>query len=688
MVQLFIENNELDITKDIQQRITYAIDDLSNLDSKATAFSQTIVLPGTANNNSLLGNIFELNNANYTTDNPNVGYNFNAAKNAKAVITSNGLQCIKGVLRLMEIIRVGNAIEYEVAVFGELGGLISALGNGRLEDLNFNDYNHVYLLANITGSWANYNAGSGYYYPLIDYGNVSTNKKDYKYSALRTALFVLEYVDKIITGAGYTWQSSFFNTDFFKRLIIPQNQKSFSTDASLFFDGQRNGLDLAVSSVSGPVWTSSPVEFSTVNYLKNFTYSGGVLTNTSGQSLNLRIILQLGFSYYSVNRDVFIYGYVNGVNLGTFGFLQSTGNTTYQNYLLYKELNFTIPIGGTFQIKVVHPFDGSTQFFDVYMVNERTLSLQSVIPVVAEAQIGDSIFVKDVIPKGIFQKDFLTSIMKMFYLMVTEDKYKDKHLIIEPYINFYDGTVIDWSDKIDRNEPIRIKPMSEVNARYYQLKYKQDADYYNEDYRKKFNEGYGDRIYDNGLEFAKDTETVEVIFSASALTGTVGEDKVVPAIYKKSNAGAAEDSFEHNIRIMQAKQITGVSSWDIKNGATVLTSVTEYGYAGHLDDPDAPTSDINFGALKELYFALVSGNLSNNLFNVYYSPYLAEITDKDSRLLTAKFQLSDNDIYNLDFSKFIYIDGGLYRISKVVDYVPGGNELTKVQLLRVVNTDY
>jgi hypothetical protein len=690
MVQLYIENNELDITKDIQQRITYAIDDLTNLDSKATAFSQTIVLPGTAKNNSLLGNIFELNNSNYTTDNPNVGYNFNAAKNAKAQISSNGLQLIKGVMRLMEIVRVGDAIEYEVAVFGELGGLISSIGNKRIQDLDFNDYNHVYSIANITGSWANYNAGSGYYYPLIDYGNVSTNKKDYKYTALRTALFVREYVDKIITGAGYTWQSSFFNTDFFKRLIIPQNQRTFSTDASLFFDGERNGLDLAVSSVSGPIYTSSPVEFSTVNYLKNFTYSGGVLTNTSGQALTVRVILEIGFSYYSVNRDVFIYGFVNGTNSGTFGFLQSTGNTIYQNYLLYNELQFTIPIGGTFQVKVVHPNDGTTQFFDVYMVNKRTLSLQSVIPVVAEAQINDSIFVKDVIPKGIFQKDFLTSIMKMFYLLVTEDKFKDKHLIIEPYVNFFDGSVVDWSDKLDRNSPIKIKPMSEVNARYYQLKYKQDADFYNEEYRKKFNEGYGDRIYDNGLEFAKDTETVEVIFSASALTGTVGEDKVVPAIYKKSNAGAAEDSFDHNIRIMQAKRITGVSTWHIRNANNTgnLHNETEYGYAGHFDDPDAPNADLNFGALKELYFALVSGNLSNNLFNTYYSPYLAEVTDKDSRLIKAKFKLSDVDIYNVDFSKFIFIDGGLYRISKIMDYVPGGNELTQVELLRVINTDY
>jgi len=230
--------------------------------------------------------------------------------------------------------------------------------------------------------------------------------------------------------------------------------------------------------------------------------------------------------------------------------------------------------------------------------------------------------------------------------------------------------------------------MSEANARYYELKWKQDNDFYNEDYRKKYNEGYGDRIYDNGLEFAKDKETVEVIFAASPLYGTTGEDKVFPAIYKKSNNNTVEDQIEHVVRIMQIKLVTGVASWDIKDGPGNLGSQTEYLYAGHFDDPDAPNADLNFGATKELYFELVAGNLSNNLFNAYYSPYLSEITDKDSRLLTAQFKLTDLDIYNLDFAKFIYIDGALYRLSKIIDYTPNSNDTTKVELLRVINTVY
>jgi hypothetical protein len=65
---------------------------------------------------------------------------------------------------------------------------------------------------------------------------------------------------------------------------------------------------------------------------------------------------------------------------------------------------------------------------------------------------------------------------------------------------------------------------------------------------------------------------------------------------------------------------------------------------------------------------LVSGALNRGQFNVYWSGYMAEITDKDSKLLTGKFYLTPKDIFDLDFSRFVYVDGVLFRINKIVDY--------------------
>jgi len=281
--------------------------------------------------------------------------------------------------------------------------------------------------------------------------------------------------------------------------------------------------------------------------------------------------------------------------------------------------------------------------------------------------------------------------MKMFNLIVTEDKFVNKKLVIEPWVDFYNldrTTYKDWTYKIDRGNVIKIKPMSEINARYYNFKFKSDSDYYNELYKKKYNQGYGDMVFDNQLDFAKESASTEVIFSATPLVGWSGEDKVAPVIFKWDGVtkGTNEEAVSSNIRIMQCKAVSGVTSWNILNGATNLASGTTYGYAGHFDNPDAPNADLNFGATNELYFTLAAGGLQNNMFNAYYSPYMAEITDKDSRLVTAKIKLTEQDIYNLEFGKFIYVDGVLYRLQRIIDYSAG--EICTVELLRVIYTQY
>jgi hypothetical protein len=151
-----------------------------------------------------------------------------------------------------------------------------------------------------------------------------------------------------------------------------------------------------------------------------------------------------------------------------------------------------------------------------------------------------------------------------------------------------------------------------------------------------------------------------------------------------------EENVDSNIRILQTKKITGVTSWNIttNNGATVLNTLTRYGYAGHLDDPDVPTNDLNYGTPRELFFLLTAGSLSNNQFNVYWSNYMREITDKDSKLVTANFYLTTKDILNLDFSKYVYVDGIAYRLNAIKDYNATTPSDCVVELIRVNLTAY
>ena len=718
MIRLFIEDQELDVNQGFTNQITYAVDDLQNLDSKATAFSKTIVLPGTANNNRLLGNIFEFGAANFTVDiNDNVGYNFNASRSAKMKMEYNGVQVIKGTLRLLEIIIDGELIEYEIALFGELGGFFARLGNKKIEELDFADYNHSYTVANITDSWANASQGYGYYYPLIDYGNVSINKKDYDFRAFRPAVFVKELLDKIITGNGYTWESNFFNTNFAKRLIVPNNQERLLVNKTQALNAVLDGSTIQIANTSwrrfpfvnvvGDTFTQNDNEY---GYPLKLTYNGTNSTFNSTINIQGTVTLTENSAFaspYKVSLGYYIDLLKNGivVDRQTYFFEQNTRIPprfgTSSTYTFPFSYGYNSPISlntnDTIEIRVLNYTSSNLNLnFTRFNTPNSTINLQAQKPILLTPSINDTIQINDTLPLNVKQKDFFASILKMFYLMVTEDKMRERHFIIEPWVDFYDNnrtTYLDWSDKVDRSEPIRIKPMSELNARFYQMLYKSDNDWKNEEYRKLYSEGYGDRIYDNGFEFAKETDKTEVIFSATPLIGytinNVAVDKIVSAIYKKNNG--LEQQVASNIRILQAKNISGKSNWFIQNRTPTSTTnlssaLTTYGYAGHLDNPDAPNSDLNFGATKELYFTLVAGALSNNLFNAYYSSYLAEITDKDSRLLTVKMKLTESDIYNIDFGRYILIDQVLYRLQKIIDYAPG--ELCKVQLLRVISTNY
>lgn len=675
MIELYVENNKIDIDQAFSTLLTMSIDDIKDFGAKNTTFSKTIVLPGTKNNNKIFGNIFNINARNdYNPAQTNIGSNFNPAVSAKAIIFADNMQVFKGVFRILEIVIEDDFIEYECAVFGELGGFVAALANKRIEELDFSAYNTAWNYTNITGSW-NTIAGSGLYFPLIDYGTSSTNKIDFEFSTFRPSLYAKEVLQKLIDASGYTWDFPLLSTSLFDRLVIPNNQQIlYRYDTTAF---KASVTDYTYSSASPVKFTGITLGSFSLNSPTNDTITYG---GASAITTNISFTISGQFNNIDPNNS---YVYFEFMKNSTLIAVQSifVSYTTYYFTVDLSVSNVTINPSDTLSVNVV----ANTNSYRLYGDN---MLIQTTAPTQVKLNYGDTIVVNDTIPKGIFQREFFSTICKMFNLYVFEDYETEKKLKVLPFITFYeDATSVDWSLKIDRSKPFRVKPMAELNSRYYSYKYKQDNDYFSENYRKKFNEGYGDYIYDTEFEFAKETTSLELIFANSVLTKFNGKDKVFPSIYKLSNSNNSEDKMDSVIRIMQAKKITGVTSWNMLNGGSSVGTLTTYGFAGHVDDPTTPTFDLCFSPPQELSFQ-VSSYTANNLFNVYWSTYMAEITDKDSRLLTCTMKLAYKDIYKLDFAKLIWIDGVLYRINKIEDFNATNEDTCKVELLKIVNRIY
>ena len=712
VTQIFVEGFELDLTDDIACELSYVIDDVKDFGSKNTSYSKTIVIQGTQRNNKVFNHISELGRflaiENLNTSAPNVNENYTAAIGSNCVILVDNIQIFKGKLRVLEVVRYANHVEYECAVFGELGGFyyelskgttdsISNISNGvsLLENLDFTDLNHDWNYANISNSWSDRNTspGVGYFYPLIDYGKVAqTSTRNHFYDqALRPAIYVKEYIDRIFNSVGYTYDCSFFESDFFKTLIVPNNDDRLKVQVSNLLDLGSNYSTTFNSSPYTLLWYSGS--------FRDFNSIGSGQYQYVGANPLANLNFNFGFDMrFSIGPGTYSFElWKNGAYLQTLDSFNTSGFPTgpFFNFRYLKNISTTlsIAVNDIFKVNILYtPFGGGT--FNVGLdVNINSWTIDSPVKVLTQAYIDDTIVMKYAIPKNIKVSDFFTSILKMFNLYVIEDKFIPKRLIITPYIDFYTNEALDWTDKIDRSQEIRLKPMGELNARVFNFKFKNDDAYWNKTYKEKYNEGYMDFTYDSEYEYAKDKEDLEIIFASTVNYAPNGEDKIVPALYKEGNF-ADESITSSNIRILQTKMLT-VSHWNIRDssGGNLQTNIHQFPYAGMWEHPTIPDNGTYFQSLgwaspKEIYYTITGTSVNYGLFNAFWSPYFAEITDPNSIILTAHFWLTMMDIRTLDFSKNILIDGTIWRINKIDNYNPLLSVPTRVELLKVIDNTF
>jgi hypothetical protein len=709
--QIFVEGFELDLTDDIACEISYVIDDVKDFGSKNTSYSKTIVIQGSQKNNKIFNHISELGRfiaiENVNQFAPNVNENYIAANGSNCTILVDNIQIFKGKLRVMEVVKYANHVEYECAVFGELGGFYFELSKGvtdeisnvnsgtkLLEQLYLDDLDHAYTYANMAASWANRNAnpGVGYFYPLIDYGKVAeTATRNHFYEqALRPAVYVREYIQRIFNLSGYTYDCAFFDTAFFKRLIVPNNDDRLKILVSQLLNIGTTQYTFGLTAVSPYtfLWYAGTFrDFSSIGG-GQYQYIGVPTINNTQFNLFMNLSI-VGQGFYSIKL------FKNGVQFAILDSFQTSNQGTANDPYIYgKNLSTTVNLVTNDIYKIVIeylPYVGALA--STITTNNSTWYIDTPVKTGTQAVIGDTLQMSYCVPKNIKITDFFTSILKMFNLYVVEDKNIAKKLIITPYIDFYLNEDLDWSDKLDRSQEIRLKPMGELNARVFNFKYKQDDAYYNKTYKEKYNEGYMDFSYDSEYEYAKDKDDLEVIFASTVNYAPNGQDKIVPALYKEGNF-ADESITSSNIRILQTKMLT-VANWDIKNtsGGNIQTNITQFPYAGMWEHPTVPDNGTYFQSLgwaspKEIYYTITGTTVNYGLFNSFWSQYFAEITNPNSTILTAQFHLTSMDIRTLDFAKNILIDGTMWRINKIEGYDPLSEKPTKVELLKVIDTIY
>jgi len=846
----------LDLKDDGTFPLTFSIADIRNPDKRNSTFSKTITLPGTKKNNQFFGSIFEVG----------IDGTFDVTKKVQAVVYQQGLEQLNGILQLKKIIRDDfNNISYEINLFGQLANIFYNLGDLKLCDLDFSEYNHIYTYSSVTESWGTsvrkngnqyinfetgytttftdteylddkvvlvtsgahsfnigdsvwvekdddtinpiYNGmstiiqipasdkiminklwgqnsvlesgtvyvknttGEGYVYPFVEYGNLSLagNSISRSKSLFNPAIYTKTVIDKIFKAANFTYNSEFFESPYFKRLILPYTGEFYQLDTAgiqlqEFRAGLTGGtlslpyewssdlnseyinLNCDVSGVTTPdcydnlqISTSGTNQNYFPNLVTGSLLSGRFISNfnTSQKfetniNYNLKIDRTDGGSGPVINLGNATTGFTNSflkvelltykkdVNTNIFTVIGSaydliplnfiispTGYTSTQRNIrvitesillfptdqVFSELLVSIvsPEGYTISYTVLALLNLATNLFIDIQESSRFFNVPD-----NRLYFGNPITLNKLLPCDIKCSDFLMGLVKLFNLYIDDEKGITNRLRIEPRDDYYQqGELLDWTDKLDISKSINITPLSELTNKDFEFTYKADTDYWNKNYTDNTTQIYGYKKVTTNNDFVKGTSKIETLFSPSPQIEYAGTGLSLVEIKKVTELDGVtvDNNTKANIRILYYGGLKTYSAYNSDNtnifkfryasGDTSANIIQRYyPYAGMEDDGYVSYTSLGYGLpIANQYTRPIMSN--GTLYNRYWSRYIFEIGNKNSKSVSCNIYLTPEDIFKLDFRNTFYINNIYYRLNKISDYNPLNNETTRCEFIKV-----
>jgi hypothetical protein len=696
-VRIQLETGYLDVKDGTAFPLNFGVADIRDVSKKSGAFSKTITLTGTDNNHNLLNHYYDINIQAGT---------FNINTLTRCSIIQNGIPVLEaGYLQLIAVNKnqitsdYENEVEYEVLIKDESSEFFTRLGNNELTNLDFSDLNHEYRAENVIASYAHTQAdGYKYLLPFKDSNN-------YLLQEMKPAIYAKTYFDRIFSNAGFSYTWDTLSAAHFDKLIIPFNGEGSLVDYNDYLVEADTTLNVTggETTYSDDLvgWTETQDNFSLFNpttgtYDVPLNLQGGeniAFEFTFTADIYLTNPLATTLTYYGQTTQLsptFIL-YVNGV-LYSFGF--SSSNLTLTNFsntiasgtsnvatltgtvtVLASNVITTdaitlkggLSFGANYGVWRFTPFTAPTPItseIDFTSISLRVLPSSNILG------YGALIDMNNAVPNKVKQADFIKSIFTMYNLYTEQDNEVPNNLVLMHRDDYYDaGAEIDWTYKLAKDKDQALQFLPELSAKKLILTYKNDSDDPNKIYFEATKEIYGqlEFIFDN--EYVKGIDTKEITFSPTPI------DKTTFNAYVPTLSGAPKV----NIRILQDGGEGVCDAYNLYNyGTTGETNVTTYPIFHHWDNPTNPTFDILFAQPDYMFYEGYSIT-NNNLYNLYWRRTVNQINV--GKMLTAYFNLREDDIQSLKLNSKIRIDNSWWTINKVIDYDCNAQNLTKVELM-------
>jgi len=688
---------------DVSIKANYSSVEIQDISKRKSEYTNAFTLPFSTINNDFFAHFYEVNISEGS---------FRADLKTKCTIYVDSTTQFEGYLQLLSVDKINET--YNVLSFGDIANISKELGEGKLNELDLSKYNHLLTQSNVEESWngnINYEGtepnGKQILYPIIDYGraytgdSISTDEGAIRVRDLRPAISVKSLFDAIIEKAGYTYVSTFLNSTFFvSQYMTLANEVEGAVTNSV--DGFKVGMttDQTVSNTA----TGVPIiEFDNETGASGFfDVNGNFDTSTykytvphSG-SYKIRVQLVVDDNV-GIPNDIPIYYSINGVVAGsqTFGDLSILGTGLTDVYTLESDLaefelndeigiHITPPDIGGLDIKTAHSFSGTSYDSFVQLIEAPA----SVEGGEVDFSAGNSLLPKEK------QVDFIKSILARYNLIVEVDAENVNKLNIEPLQDYYDaGSSKDWTDKIDASKSIVISPTTSIRNKSINLKDLEDTDTLNSYWQDHESNIYNQKQFDFFGDFGNGELTIPSIFSSFAPKKMLNNEMYLSKHFEWADGEAKLVKTKPKLFYYSGKkQLPPSSYYKLLSETTgVYTNKVEYPFAHHYSMNGTQVQetdvDIRFDSRDTFSFSsLVATQTGSDVYEVYWKRYLANIYDKDSRIMNAYFHLTAEDIADFRYNDKVFIQDSYWRVNKISSYAMGVDNSTKVELIKILES--
>lgn len=541
---------------------------------------------------------------------------------------------------------------------------------------------------------------------------------------LKPAIQLKFIYDKIFEEAGFKIKSDFFDTAYFKRFYLPL---SFNTDSLFLNQALRPEYHFTQDATTGGTFSASTVSWREVGSgfptsFQRVLQQPVISNNIDAQqfSTSAFVVPQVGNYEIKLTVEAFSTEVVPSptIDVRSLVFIQLhqieqggpdglTGTTIFgtslripptQSFLQTFVFNVFLDPSFTYAVDI-NPngsaFPAELTFCELQILNgPRNI-------------LGDVKLAQELPETEEKQLDFITTVNRRFNLVVVPDVDDDKTFIVEPIVDYLNtGEIYDWSSILDYDSNISILPTTSVINGTLFYNCQDDEDFGNVEFKKSNNIIYGTRFKQLNLDYK--SETTEFNGQAShpvddVLDNVNTPNITIPIYYitrEENNEGVVELFYNarktkprfvfrglnlpaDNVGIFRNPSgLTSNNSFFIEeNVIDIFPQFNRFGtYPFGLS---GFTHAVNFNKTHRFNQLEFDFSCYEDLYDVYYSDYIDDLTDPDNRVLIASFYLLPEFIAQLKGNERIFINGSFYRINKISGYDVSKPSLTKVELLKV-----